>query len=134
MRYVVDTHALLWHLYRPKKVGAAARDVLSAADEGIVQIFVPAVALAEMLMVVQKERLSGVSLESLLEQLSLMAGSENYVLSPLRPDTVLASHAYTEIPDIFDRLIATEALRAGLPLLSKDPEIRSSGLLEVIWA
>jgi PIN domain nuclease of toxin-antitoxin system len=51
----------------------------------------------------------------------------------LRPHTVIASHHYTIIPDIFDRLIVTEAISRGLPLLTRDTMIRASGLVAVIW-
>lgn len=84
-------------------------------------------------MVVQKGRLPGVSLDQLLPHLRAMAASHNYPLSPLLPETVIASHQYPIIPDIFDRLIVTETILHGVPLVTRDPIIRQSGLVPTIW-
>ncbi len=50
MEYVADAHALLWHLYRPRRLGDAARRVFSDADAGKAVVRVPAVVAAEVLM------------------------------------------------------------------------------------
>ncbi len=133
MNYITDAHALLWHLYWPQRLGSAAQRVFSDADAGQVCIYVPAVVVAEVIMVVQRGRLPGASLDHLLLHLRAMAASDNYPLSPLLPETVIASHQYTTIPDIFDRLIVTEAISRGVPLVTRDPVIRQSGLISTVW-
>jgi len=131
--HITDAHALLWHLYWPQRLGGAAQRVFADADAGQARIHVPAVVVAEAVMVAQKGRLPGASLEHLLPHLRAMAESDNYPLLPLLPETVIASHVYTTIPDIFDRLIVTEAIARGLPLITRDPVIRQSGLASTIW-
>jgi len=84
-------------------------------------------------MVVQKGRLPGASLDHLLPHLRAMAASDNYPLSPLLPETVIASHQYTIIPNIFDRLIVTETISRSVPLVTRDLVIRQSGLISTIW-
>ena len=133
MEYVTDAHALLWHLYWSQRLGVAARRIFSEADSGQTCIRVPAVVVAEVLMVVQKGRLPGASLDHLIPELRAMAESDNYPLSPLLPETVIASHEYTLIPDIFDRLIVTEAILSDLPIVTRDPVIRESGLVTTLW-
>ncbi len=73
------------------------------------------------------------ALAHLLPRLDAMATSDNDPLCPLLPHTVIASHHYTVIPDIFDRLIVAEAILRGLPLLTRDTVIRASGLVAVVW-
>jgi PIN domain nuclease of toxin-antitoxin system len=131
--YVTDAHALLWHLYWPQRLGRAARQVFSDADAGQVCIYVPAVVVAETLMVVQKGRLPGASLDHFLPYLRAMATSTNYLLLSLLPQIVIDSHQYTMIPDIFDRLIVTDAISHSVPLLTRDPVIQQSGLISTIW-
>ena len=133
MEYVADAHALLWHLYWPQRLGRAAQQAFADADTGQACIYVPAVVVAEVLMVVQKGRLPGVTLDHLLPHLQEMATSETYPLCPLLPETVIASHEYVTIPDIFDRLIVTEALSRGVAVLTRDPVIQESGLVSIIW-
>lgn len=131
--YVVDTHALLWHLYAPKRLGKVARQALGQVDEGEARAWIPAVAVAEALMVAEKGRIAGLGLEALLSQFEAVRDSDNYRLSTLTADTVLASHRFSAIPDIFDRLIVAEADRRRLPLLTRDPVIRESQLVQTVW-
>jgi PIN domain nuclease of toxin-antitoxin system len=51
----------------------------------------------------------------------------------LLPETVIESHTFTAIPDIFDRLVVAEARRLGLPLITRDATIKASGLVSVVW-
>ena len=133
MEYVTDTHAPLWHLYLPARLGNAARAVFVAADQGAAKIHVPVLVVAEVLMVVQRGRLPGVTLAQLLPHLEAMRESDNYLLSSLAPRTVLDSHRVTAIPDIFDRLIVADAIERGIPLLSRDAIITASGLVPIVW-
>jgi len=131
--YVLDTHAWVWQLVYPAKLGKAALGILQAADKGEVQVRIPAVVLAEFLMIAEKQRVPGLTrpvAESVIEQIRRHPG---YVLTSLTPELVMASRAHVAIPDIFDRLIATEAQSEGLPLLTCDPVIVGSGLVEVVW-
>jgi PIN domain nuclease of toxin-antitoxin system len=133
MNYISDAHALLWHLYWPQRLGKAAQQVFSDVDAGQAVIVIPAVVVAEVIMVVQKGRLSGASLDHLIPYLHSMNESENYPLAPLLPKTVIASHEHTIIPDIFDRLIVTEAILRDLSIITRDQTIRESGLVSTIW-
>lgn len=130
---VADTHAFLWHLYLPARLGAAAREAFAETDAGRTRIYIPALVVAESLMVVQKGRLAGVQLETLVAHLSAALHSDNYVLPDLEAKMVLDSHPFVVIPDIFDRLIVVEAVARGLPLLTRDPVIRGSGLVPTVW-
>lgn len=133
MNYISDAHALLWHLYWPQRLGKAAQQVFSDVDAGQAIICIPAVVVAEVIMVVQKGRLSGASLDHLIPYLHSMNRSKNYPLTPLLPKIVIASHEHTIIPDIFDRLIVTEAILKDLPVITRDQTIRESGIVSTIW-
>ena len=112
---------------------ASPRAAFFAGDTGSSHIYLPAVALAEMIMVVSKGRLPGIVIPELFDQLAVTRASTNYTFLPLLPETVIASHALTTIPDIFDRLVVVEAQRMGVPLLTRDTIIAASGLLTVVW-
>ncbi len=134
MKYITDAHALLWHLYQPRRLGNEAQQIFSNVDAGNGCIYVPAVVIAEVLMVVEKGRLSGATLAHLIPHLRIMvAECVNYDLTPLLPETVIASHKYTNIPDIFDRLIVTEAVLRDLPIITRDQLIQQSGIVSTIW-
>ena len=133
MDYVTDAHALLWHLFDPRRLGRAARAALLAGDSGTSQIYIPAVAVAEMIIVVQRGRLTAVAMPELLAQLNNIQARTSYTLLPLLPETVIGSHTLTAIPDIFDRLIVAEARRLAIPLVTHDVVISAAGLVSVVW-
>jgi PIN domain nuclease of toxin-antitoxin system len=117
----------------PARLGRAAAVVFADVDAGQARLHVPAVVVAETLMVVERGRLPGVAMAHLLPQLDAMRTSDNYNLVPLLPEVVIGSHTLTAIPDIFDRLVVAEALARGVPLISKDRIIRGSGLVATVW-
>ena len=134
-RLVADTHAFLWHLYHPARLGKAAQEAFNATDAGKCTIFLPALVIAEALMVAQKQRIPSITLPGLVTQLKLIQQNRSfYMPTALQPDVVLASRTLTAIPDIFDRLIVAEAIDRGLPLITRDSTIVESGLVDVVWA
>ena len=50
MIYVVDTHALIWHVQNDPKLGAAAKAVL---DDPVSELALPMIALAEACWIVE---------------------------------------------------------------------------------
>ncbi|MEN3335271.1 MAG: hypothetical protein V7641_4636 [Blastocatellia bacterium] len=133
MDYVADAHAMLWHLFDPRRLGAAARAAFVDADSGSARIILPAVVIAEMIMVIERGRLSGITINQLMAVLAAMQSGFNYVLYPLLPEVVIASHALAAMPDIFDRLIVADAQRLRMPLISHDKIISASGLISLVW-
>lgn len=133
MDYVADTHALIWYLFAESRVGNQALTVLTDAAAGNTRIYIPAVVIAEMIMVVEKRRIPGITMSQLEIELELMRNSASFEFLPLFPETVIQSRTLTAIPDIFDRLIVADALRLGLPLLTGDSVIHASGLVATIW-
>jgi PIN domain nuclease of toxin-antitoxin system len=54
--YVADTHALIWYLFNPGRLGSDAQVALGEVAEGHATLVIPAVVVAEMVMVVEKGR------------------------------------------------------------------------------
>ncbi len=133
MDYVADAHAMVWHLFAQSRLGKDALAVLTDAAAGNARIYLPAVAVAEMIMVIEKRRLPGITMSQLEIELELMRNNASYEFLPLFPSTVIQSRTLTAIPEIFDRLIVTEAVRLGLPLITRDSVIRASGLVAIVW-
>lgn len=133
MNYVTDTHPLVWSLFAPRRLSTRVATLFAEANSGTHTILIPAVVVAEAIMVVERRRVAGTVAE-LLQGLALMEASGNYQLLDLIPATVIASHTFTALPDIFDRLIVAEARRLGLALLSRDETIAGSGLVTTLWA
>ncbi|MEQ8536934.1 MAG: PIN domain-containing protein [Coleofasciculus sp. D1-CHI-01] len=56
--YVVDTHVLVWFLTEDKRLSPMADQILTQAEAGEVQIFVPTLVLAEITHIAQKNRVA----------------------------------------------------------------------------
>jgi PIN domain nuclease of toxin-antitoxin system len=131
--YVIDTHAWVWQMFCPKKLGEGALRALAAADRGEAHVYIPAVVLAEFLMIANKRRVENLTPEIVPNVIRAVQSRSAYSFEPLTPELVLISQAYTAIPDIFDRMIAAEAGQRGIPVISRDPAIHNANLVAVVW-
>nr|VFK39785.1 MAG: hypothetical protein BECKTC1821E_GA0114239_100552 [Candidatus Kentron sp. TC]VFK54229.1 MAG: hypothetical protein BECKTC1821F_GA0114240_100474 [Candidatus Kentron sp. TC] len=58
-KYVTDTHALVWKLCAPSRLGRSAQSVFAQADANAARIHIPVVVVAELAMIAQKQRIPG---------------------------------------------------------------------------
>jgi PIN domain nuclease of toxin-antitoxin system len=127
---VVDTHALVWHLLgADARLGRRARQAFREADRARWRLYVPSVCLMEIVLIEQKGHLK-VDYHALREQLALRPG---FAIEPLLPEDVDEARPLVMLPDPFDRLIAATALRLGVPLLTRDVAVTSSGVVPTVW-
>ena len=129
MRYLLDTHALIWiardEKFRFSDQGAA----LLIADPG--SMYVSAVSAWEMARKNRLGKLPGV--EKFLDHLE--AGIAFAGFRPLSVSirhSVLAGKLESTHKDPFDRFLASQALLENLILLSKDAALDSFGV-ERFW-
>jgi PIN domain nuclease of toxin-antitoxin system len=132
-KYLVDTHALIWHLEGNNLLGSAARDVI---DDPASQLILPIIALAEAVFVVEKGRTAIPAVANLLEDVRRDARIE---IVPLTEQILNASLSLTDIPEIHDRIIVAtgihlRSLGETVQILTKDNEIVLSKLLTVTWS
>jgi PIN domain nuclease of toxin-antitoxin system len=132
VRVVADSHAVVWYVQGSKRLSERAAQVLEEA-EAERALVVSVVTFIDLWYVSQTtEAIRAEQLAALKEQL---------VLSPavtVEPVTVDVADATMNIPrttlaDPWDRLIVATAIALRVPLVTRDSEIRSSGLVETIW-
>ncbi|MGH9755379.1 MAG: type II toxin-antitoxin system VapC family toxin [Blastocatellia bacterium] len=129
---VTDTHALIWYLENDPRLGPDAGLVFSDCDQGQAWVYVPTVCLVEIVYLQEKGRIPA-HLKATFDA-KLKAGRSGLKLADLTAEVVdaMAQTPRSEIPDMPDRIIAATALHLGLPLVSKDRQIRSS-IITTIW-
>ena len=76
MRYVLDTHALVWFLAKDKRLSKRARDVIQDPQANLI---VPTIVLAEVKHIADRKRVP----VSFAEVLSAVTASANYTVAPL---------------------------------------------------
>lgn len=132
MKYIVDTHALIWFLEGNSRLGLNAKIILSDPDS---QLILPAIALAEAAWIIERGRTSIPSTEDLFR---ILKGDPRIVTYPLDEDVIEQSALLSEIGEMHDRqIVATTLLvqhqKEAVTLLTCDQNITASGLITVAW-
>jgi PIN domain nuclease of toxin-antitoxin system len=127
-RLVADTHALVWRLTTPQKLGRGARRAFDAADSGRSLCMVPAIVLVELALLKERGRV-GVGPEDVLRA---VRGRPGYAVLALDAEQALEFVVQQGIKDPMDRLIFAAARVAGGKLLSSDTVFDGRGI-ERVW-
>ncbi len=129
MQYVLDTHALVWYVTADNRLGKDAYAALQSIDGGTSTGVVSVLVLSEIMYLEQKGRIS-VKLDELIEKLKT---SENYRIVPMTLDTLNRAKQLTDIPELFDRMIAATALEHEGILLTRDSVFTSLPTIKTAW-
>ncbi len=129
MIFVPDTHALVWYVTADQRLGTNARDALASVDTGENQAVVSVLALGEILYLEEKKKIK-VRLKELVENLKR---NTNYLIAPLTLEIVIESENVKNVPELFDRMMASTALIYGGILLSRDSVFQKSLKLKTLW-
>lgn len=132
MRYLLDTHTLIWAIIDTPKLSLTARSILENTDH---QILVSPISFWEISL---KYALGKLELHNITpEDFPAACLDIGFDILPLEPKITSTLHhlqaSYHKDP--FDRVLIWQAMCLGIPLLSKDFEIelyRSEGL-KVTW-
>jgi PIN domain nuclease of toxin-antitoxin system len=125
---LADTHALVWHLTEPKRLGRAARRALADADSGRRLCYVPVIALVEIWLLSQKGRLR-IGPAQVLDVLSDHPG---YSVLTLDVEQALEFGSLVGVRDPMDRLVIAAARVTRSRVVSVDPALDGHGV-ERIW-
>jgi PIN domain nuclease of toxin-antitoxin system len=125
---VADTHALVWHLVEPRRLGKGAQRAFAACDAGRWLCHVPVVSLVETWLLHERGRLR-IGPAQILEAI---AGHPGYAALPLDVEQAIVFGALPSIRDPMDRLIVAAARVTGGRLISSD-DVLQNHVRDVIW-
>jgi predicted nucleic acid-binding protein len=127
--YVVDTHVLVWFLTEDKRLSPMADQILTQAEAGEVQIFVPTLVLAEITHIAQKNRVA-VTIHQVINTINQGDG-----FTVVSFDLAIFQTMLT-LPDnweIHDKIIAATACYYKVKLITIDEVLRNSDAVETVW-
>lgn len=126
---VLDTHALIWHLSAPKRLGKAAHRIMTQVDQGKTLAIVPAIVAVELALL----REAGRRVPGPPELQALLQNHPSFRLLPI--DLIQATEFMLlgSLRDPFDRLVVAAARVSSASLLTADERITHSSLIKIIW-
>ena len=132
VKYVIDTHALIWFLEGNSRLGAEARHILEAPDSALL---LPAIALAESVWIVARGKTSIPSVAALL---AVVKADPRVTVLPLDVATITKTCELISINEMHDRQIVAAALilkerGESVQVVSLDQNIKASAVIEVVW-
>ena len=129
---IADTHTAIWYLFSDGRLGRAASDFIDTTILAGDHIGISAISLAEMIYLIEKQRIPANALEDVLAAI----GDPKNVLQEVHLHagivTEMAQVPRKDVPDLPDRIIAATALFHGVPVISRDGRIRSSNV-QSVW-
>jgi PIN domain nuclease of toxin-antitoxin system len=132
MKYVIDTHALIWFLEGNQRLGTQAQAILSNFDS---QLVLPAIALAEAAWIVERGKTSIPSVNALFNAIN---SDSRIAVYPLDQTIIDRTLSLLTIQEMHDRqIVATAVILQDrceiVALLTCDRNITASGLISIIW-
>jgi PIN domain nuclease of toxin-antitoxin system len=129
---VADTHVALWYLLRNPRLSNTARAFIDDAASAGYGVGLSPISLAEIVYLVEKNRLPASAYDDLKSALA----DPDYVIeeAPFTLEVVDALRQVSrgDIPDMPDRIVVATAVCLGVPVISRDGRIRSSGI-KTVW-
>jgi PIN domain nuclease of toxin-antitoxin system len=128
MKYLLDSHTLLWTIESPDKLSRLARSII---DDGKSILFVSIATPWELAIKCNAGRLD---VQELLFEFDRSLASSGYeLLGTSVPQVVRAGLLPLHHRDPFDRLMAAQSLELGLPILGRDRIFDRYGVTRV-WS
>jgi PIN domain nuclease of toxin-antitoxin system len=132
MRYVVDTHALIWFLEGNSRLGSKASNILADSESDLV---IPAIVLAEALWIVERGKTSIPSAQALLDAVKRDSRVAIYALDQVVTEATLN---LTVINEMHDRQIVATAWvmqhqGQAVALLTCDQNITAAQVVPIVW-
>ena len=129
---VADTHTAIWYLFDDKRLSGTAGDFIDQAAEAGGRIAVSSITLAEIVYLIEKNRILA---NVYLDLRAALADPEHvFKETPFTADVVEAMRRVprSDVPDMPDRIVAATAIYLDVPVISRDGRIRASRV-QTIW-
>lgn len=128
---VTDTHALLFHSAGSGRLGRRAATYFEACERREALLYVPAAVIWECALLARAGRIN--LRRSVRDFFGDLFSNPAYQPYDLGAEQVFAAEETRVNRDPFDALICAAAKELALPLITRDADIRSAGVVRIIW-
>ena len=129
MKFVADTHALLWWFTDSPKISIKASEIFEKCENGEVVIFIPSIVIAESLSIFERKRVN-FNFKGLFKKIHT---SENFILIALDYPILQKMLETKEVPELHDKIIVSTAKFLKIPIITKDRILQNLSSIKTIW-
>lgn len=123
MRFLIDTHVLIWHLEDDAQLPLERSAVIDDPENESL------VSIASLWEIAIKLSLGKLKLSRSLDDFIRVFDSSTTSLLPIAPDHVISvAHLPFHHKDPFDRIIIAQALTEGIPIITSDSDFAEYGV------
>ena len=132
IRVVADTHTVIWYIFNDSRLSSVARAVIEQAASAGDQIGVSSISLAEMIYLLERNRIPADTLIRLKTALEDATAVLTEV--PFDREVAFAMQQVdrAQVPELPDRIVAATAFHLGVPAITRDHKIQASNI-STIW-
>ncbi|HMJ83638.1 MAG TPA: type II toxin-antitoxin system VapC family toxin [Vicinamibacterales bacterium] len=128
---VTDTHALIFHAAGTGKLGPRAAAFFERCERRVAILYVPTIVIWECSLLA---RVSRINLRRTVRAFfDDLFSNPAYQPIDITPQQIYLADELRFNRDPFDALICATARTVELPLITRDADIRGSGVVKVIW-
>ena len=128
---VTDTHALVFHAAGGRGLSVRAAGLFDRCERREAIIYVPAAVIWECGLLARVSRIN--LRRSVRVFFDDLFSNPAYQPLDLTPEQIFVADDLRFTRDPFDALICAAAQTMNLPLLTRDAQIRASGVVKVVW-
>ena len=128
---VTDTHALIFHAAGGGRLGPRAAAFYERCEQRQAILYIPAAVIWECSLLARAARINLHRTSRLFFE--DLFSNPAYQPLDLTPEQIYAADGMRFNRDPFDALICAAARTVDLPLITRDADIRGSGVVKVIW-
>jgi PIN domain nuclease of toxin-antitoxin system len=129
---VADKHTALWYLFGDERLSDHAKLFIDTTALAQRKIAVSSISLAELVYLVEKQRLPSSAYDDLVAALGHPQHVFTEVAFTVAVVEAMRQVLRAEVPDMPDRIIAATAIYLNVPVISRDRRILSAKL-KTIW-
>lgn len=126
MKYVADTHTLVWYFLDDSRVD---KKIYNIIDNFKNLINIPTIVLAEIMFISKKGRIT-LSFEDTLKKIQ---EKQNLDIVSLDVSTIKIANGIEYELEMHDKLILATAINLGANLITKDAELQQQNLVKTVW-
>jgi len=128
VKYVTDTHSLVWYFLEDARLGNRALKAFESTVESG-EVIVPTVVLAEIMFISKKGR-TPISFQ---ETVNKIGEYKNFEIVTLDVDILVVADRLDVDLEMHDKLIAATAIMHKATLITKDTQIRDAQVVRTVW-